>query len=60
MWVAVMTRNPGFAENAQYHFYLVGRLLSSLARAERARSARERSVHLRACRIYCELLLVDG
>ena len=55
-----MTRNPGFAEDAQYQFYLVGRLLTSRARAERARSARERSAHLRACRIYCELLLVES
>ena len=56
MWVAVMMRHPELAIEARYRDYLIRRLIHSLARAERARTSRERAVHLRACRIYCDLL----
>lgn len=56
MWVAAMLRSPRSADEAFYRDYLARRLVAALERAARARTARELSVHLRACRYYCDLL----
>ncbi len=39
-----------------YESYLVGRLQTAISLAEAATSERERAIHLRACRYYCDLL----
>ena len=51
-----MLRSPRSADEAFYRDYLARRLVAALERAARARTARELSVHLRACRYYCDLL----
>lgn len=51
-----MTVHPNIEGRTEYEDYLVRRLIGALARAEQARTTRERRVHLLACRHYCQLL----
>jgi hypothetical protein len=44
------------AHELDYESYLVGRLRQALQLAEAASSERERAIHLRSCRYYCDLL----